>query len=73
MTGGVRLGCTRQALSRLLNGRDFAVDGPGAGANRLEQREFLDAAAGGLRTGAGTASAGGLTEGYMTRVIFDVC
>ena len=53
-----RLGCTGQALSRLLNGK--ASDGPGAGATRLEQCEFLDAAAGDLRHGAGTASTGGL-------------
>ena len=57
-----RLGCTRQALSRLLNGKAgispamaIALERPG-----MEQRGLLDAAAGGLRSGAGATPAGGL-------------
>ena len=44
-----KLGCTRQTFSRLLNGRHIA--GYGVGTHRLEQRRFLGAAAGALRTG----------------------
>ena len=58
-----RLGCTRQAMSRLLNGKagDLAGDGHCVGAPRLERRGLLDAPSGGLRTGAGAAPAGGLS------------
>ena len=56
-----RLDCTRQALSRLLNGKaGIPCHGLGAGAHQLEQRELLDATTGGLRSGAGAVPAGGV-------------
>lgn len=48
-----RLGCTRQALSRLLDGKAGISPGPLAGAPRLEQCRLLDAPAGILRTRRG--------------------
>ena len=62
-----KLGCTRQTLSRLLNGRtgSLAGDGASAGAHRLEQRGVLGAAAGAVRPGAETptpAAGGGMNR-----------
>ena len=68
-----RLGCTRQALSRLLNGKAgispamaLALEGIG-----LEQRGLLDAAAGELRACAGAAWIGPPPNGARARCTHD--
>ena len=62
-----KLGCTRQTLSRLLNGRTgiFTSNGAGVRTHRLEQRRVLGAAASAVRAGARAFAPGKI--GRMTR------